>query len=99
MDQKTYLRSDNAERCGPQSSQEAFESASSPSAEVLLESICGAFPVPEAVRVSLRVSSDHGDEGEEEEHEDQNDLPARKPKLRFAISFDGEDVDKSGNDI
>lgn len=51
------------------------------------------LPVSESVRIFLRVSADHGNEGEGEHDEDQDDLSAGQPEFGFSEDFDGEDVE------
>ena len=49
----------------------------------------------EPVRMVLRISADHSDEGEEEQREDQNDLSSRQPEFGFSVRLDSKDVYKS----
>ena len=67
---------DDAERCGPEGSAEAFKLAKGSLCPVLCER--SMFPVAEAICVMLGVSTDHGDEGEGEEQEDQDDFSTYK---------------------
>ena len=91
-DHGDVLGTDDGERGRPQCGQEAFEFGECARfSKVWLESIATS-EVTEAVGVALRVTADHGDEGEEEQREDQNDLAAGKPELSLSVCFDSENV-------
>ena len=49
----------------------------------------------EAIGILLRVTSNHGDEGEREEDEDQDDLASAEPELSFTIGFDCKHVEET----
>jgi hypothetical protein len=43
----------------------------------------------------LRVSSHHGDEGEEKQREDQDDLATGEPKFSFTVGFDCQNIEET----
>lgn len=61
-DHRDVFRTSDTERCGPESSTEALELTESSSTSPLFEGV--VLPVAESVCVVLRVTTDHGDEGE-----------------------------------
>lgn len=91
-DHGDVLRTDDTEGGAPETRKETFESTESAIGKVCRKG-AGRIPVSEAVGIALRVSADHGDEGEAEENEDQDDLASRQPELSFTVSFDGENVE------
>lgn len=94
-DHGDILGSDHSKASGPQSSQETFKTAKSPSVKVFHK---GAWrvPVSKPIHIMLGISTDHGDEGEEKQREDQDHLATREPKLGFTIGSDCQNVQEAG---
>ena len=72
-DDGDVLWSDDGEDGGMEGREETLESTERAVGDVLLEGLA-VVEVAEAVDIVLRVSSHHGDEGEEEEGEDEDDF-------------------------
>lgn len=75
-----------------QGTKEAFESAQRAFGDIFSKSP-RITPIPEAIGVTLRVSADHSDEGEQEQDDDENDLAGRQPEFGLSIPTHCEDVD------
>lgn len=80
--------------CGnEQGTEEALKFAQRTSCDIFGKG-AGITPISEAIGIVLRVSADHGDEGEEKQDDDENDFARRQPELRLSVPTDGEDVDE-----
>jgi hypothetical protein len=53
--------------------------------------------VSEAIGILLRVTSNHGDEGEAVENQDQQDLASREPKFCLTVCLYSQDVASTRN--
>lgn len=93
-DDRNVFGTDDGEDGRSEAAQESFEASKVTGRDVLAE--CASVgPVAESVGVALRVTSDHGYEGEEEEHEDQDDFAAGQPELGLSEGADCEHVDEA----